>query len=318
MRQGIPSLESAIAASSQQDYQAVDWPRVQRSYYLIHQHLRYDYPGPIQDLQQQLMLLPPPQYGDQRLLDHRLRVTSALAETTYQVDHFGNTLISIAIPHVEQSIEFEAWILVERQNSGEPHTIPADQASHARYIEPSSLTRPDEALSELARQLQAEHPSARELAYAINTRVYQELTYRHDVTSIRTTAAQAFALKQGVCQDYAHIMLALCHLCGLSARYVSGHLPGEGGTHAWVEVLLPQTTDPVQATVVPLDPTHGRMAGISYVTIASGSDYMDVAPTAGIYRAAYAGQLSSRKRVDLTMYEYRESTQDTAETTAQQ
>ena len=65
------------------------------------------------------------------------------------------------------------------------------------------------------------------------------MRYAHGVTGVKTTAAEAFALRQGVCQDYAHVMLALCRACGLPARYVSGHLLGEGGTHAWVEVLLP-------------------------------------------------------------------------------
>ena len=68
------------------------------------------------------------------------------------------------------------------------------------------------------------------------------MAYTHGVTGVRTTAAEAFALRRGVCQDYAHIMLALCRLCDLPARYVSGHLLGEGGTHAWVDVLLPHPT----------------------------------------------------------------------------
>jgi hypothetical protein len=55
---------------------------------------------------------------------------------------------------------------------------------------------------------------------------------------------------------------------------------------------------------VSLDPTHGRQAGINYVTVAVGSDYFDVAPTSGTYFAAYSGQLSTYKRVGLTMYEY--------------
>ena len=62
---------------------------------------------------------------------------------------------------------------------------------------------------------------------------------QYGVTSVRTTAAQALAGGRGVCQDFAHVMLALCHIVGLPARYVSGHLLGQGGTHAWVEVVVP-------------------------------------------------------------------------------
>ena len=110
-------------------------------------------------------------------------------------------------------------------------------------------------------------------------------------------------MRRGVCQDYAHIMAALCRLHGIAARYVSGHLLGEGGTHAWVEVLLPGPTAD-EAIVVPFDPTHGRRAGLSYLTIAVGRDYADVAPTSGTFTASYGGQLSARKHVNLTAVEY--------------
>src|ERR1019366_7671892 len=106
--------------------------------------------------------------------------------------------------------------------------------------------------------------------------------YRADVTGVKTTAAAALALGQGVCQDYAHVMLSLCRLLGIPARYVSGHLVGEGGTHAWVEVLVAAPAVPglpAAAAVVALDPTHDREVGENYLTIAIGRDYSDVAPT---------------------------------------
>ena len=109
---------------------------------------------------------------------------------------------------------------------------------------------------------------------------------------------------QGVCQDYAHLMIVLCRLCGLPARYVSGHMLGEGGTHAWVEVLLPMAERPELAIVEPFDPTNRRRTGFDYLTIAAGRDYYDVAPTSGIFRAAYRGQLTTQKRVSLTLLEY--------------
>jgi transglutaminase-like putative cysteine protease len=166
------------------------------------------------------------------------------------------------------------------------------------------LTQPDEALSAIADQFKADGKQGSELAHQINTWVYQAMRYAQDVTDIHTTAAQALALQQGVCQDYAHILVTLCRLCGLPARYASGHLLGEGATHAWGEVLLPVREDPEVALVVALDPTHGRPAGISYVTIAVGRDYDDVAPTSGTYCAAYRGQLSTHKQAGLTSYQY--------------
>jgi transglutaminase-like putative cysteine protease len=304
MTQGLPDLESAIESSDLSERQEVDWPRVRRSVYLIHQHLGYTYPGPIQQLRQRLVIVPPRQHGDQRLIDHRLRVTNPFADTTYHSDPFGNTEIASSVPSVEHTIEFEAWILVERHADSGPHYLPAQALLDERYRKPSRLTQPDDALSEIAAQFRAGGKQGIELAHEINAWVYQTMHYAHAVTDIHTTAAAAFALNQGVCQDYAQIMLALCRLCNLPARYVSGHLLGEGGTHAWVEVILPVDEHPEKARVVPLDPTHGRQAGMNYVTVAVGRDYFDVAPTSGTYFAAYSGRLSTHKRVGLTMYEY--------------
>jgi transglutaminase-like putative cysteine protease len=105
-------------------------------------------------------------------------------------------------------------------------------------------------------------------------------------------------------------MLALCHLFELPARYVSGHLLGQGGTHAWVEVLVPEAhrgtapeahggTAPEQrgAVAVPFDPCNGRRAGSGYVTVATGRDYADVAPTSGSYVGKARGHLTAGRRV---------------------
>jgi transglutaminase-like putative cysteine protease len=115
-------------------------------------------------------------------------------------------------------------------------------------------------------------------------------------TTVRTTAAQAFAQRSGVCQDFAHVTLTLARACGIACRYVSGHLVGEGATHAWVELILPQRAD---AVVTALDPTNNRAVSMKYVVVAVGRDYADVAPTSGSFCGA-TGRLSSRRRVAVT------------------
>ncbi len=304
MKQGLPDLDNAIASVDQHTSDNMDWPRIRHGVYLVHQRLAYTYPGPVEHLQQRLMILPPQRHGDQRLVDHRLVVTNPAAATVYTLDAFGNTEISSTVPAVESSITFEAWILVERSADAGPHYLPAQALMDERYCQPSPLTQPDDALTAIASQLMAGGRQGADLAREINTWVYQTMHYTHGVTGIHTTAAEALDLKQGVCQDYAHIMVALCRLCSLPARYVSGHLPYEGGTHAWVEVLLPSETRRDRAVVTALDPTHGRQAEINYVTIAVGSDYYDVAPTSGTYVASFSGHLSAYKQVGLAMYEY--------------
>ena len=105
-----------------------------------------------------------------------------------------------------------------------------------------------------------------------------------------------------MCQDYAHCMVALCRLCGLPARYVSGHLLGDGGTHAWVEVLVQDPSGAVRA--VAFDPTHDRRAGPRYVTVAVGRDYGDVPPTSGTFEGPYPGELTTHKRAAVVRVEY--------------
>src|SRR6202044_891456 len=99
----------------------------------------------------------------------------------------------------------------------------------------------------------------------------------------RTTASEALAHGRGVCQDYAHIMLAACRLLGLPARYVSGHLRGEGGSHAWVEVLHPHPLRQGFWFAEGWDPTHDRRVDADYLVVAVGRDYGDVAPLTGYY-----------------------------------
>jgi transglutaminase-like putative cysteine protease len=296
---------SQLASLGLLDHAAIDWGRVKRSVYLIHQNFHYEYPGPIAELNHRLVVLPPNRHGDQRRLGHRLDVSVSPADVDKRRDAFGNVVLDLHVPFVETAIDFEAWIVVERSARG-PHRLPVASLTDRRWLEPSSLTQPDDALRAVATSLQMAGTEMLPLARRINRWVFETMTYAPGVTTVETTAAEALDLSKGVCQDYAHIMLALCRLCDLPARYVSGHLLGEGGTHAWVEVLFPAPSplpDP-HAVAVAFDPTHGREVGLSYVTVAVGRDYRDVAPTSGSYQASYKGRLSSQRRVGLTAVHY--------------
>ena len=305
MSEGLLDPETTISSVELLDHEQVEWQRVRRTRYLIHQHLRYDYPGPIYDLNQRLMLLPPKEHGNQHLIDYHLRVSAENYEINCSDDDQGNRSIHLTIPRIERSIDFDATILVERNvEDDKPHYVSADWLTDARMLEPSVLTQADEALRHTAALLQSEGAQGLTLVQHINKWTYQAISYAHDVTDIHTTAAQALALGRGVCQDYAHVMLTLCRLCELPARYVSGHMLGEGGTHAWVEVLLPVAEDFDVALVVPFDPTHGRQARLDYLTIAVGRDYYEVAPTSGTFRAPYRGELTTHKQVGLMHLEY--------------
>ena len=94
-------------------------------------------------------------------------------------------------------------------------------------------------------------------------------------TDINTTAEEAFSQGKGVCQDYAHIFISLLHLAGISARYVTGFIVGEGQSHAWVEILCDNKW-------YGLDPTHDRIVGDDYIKIGVGRDAKDCMINRGI------------------------------------
>ena len=298
------SLEhSDVAALDLLDPGSVDWPRVERTAFLVHQQLRYEYPGTVRDLQHRLMIIAPAEYGDQRRILHRLDVDCmSPVVTNRSEDQFGNLVIEIHAESVPRVIAFEAWMVLERRPGIGPKRLPAGSLTDPRYIGPTALTRADRELEAAARTRLESGAVGIDLAQALNQWVHRTMSYSHDRTTVFTTAAEAFALRAGVCQDYSHVLLSLCRYCGLPARYVSGHLLGEGGTHAWVEVLIADGEGGVVAHA--LDPTHGRGAGPRHLTVAVGRDYADVAPTSGSFRASYPGELSSSKRVGVVEVEY--------------
>ena len=282
------------------DERGVDWKAVSRATYFIHQHIRYEYPGPITDLRQRLVISPRDLHGDQRRIIQRLDVFPQMPAQSHR-DAFGNSVIAMVIPVLECGIDFEYWAIVERDASIGEHREPRSLLEMPSLFRSSLLTRADAPLRRAAEALKAAHSEPLQLAHAINHFVYEHMKYQFGVTDVHTGAASAFALGKGVCQDYAHVMLAIARHCGLAARYISGHLLGEGGTHAWVEIILPDRGD---ALVLAFDPTHDRMVTMKYIVIAVGRDYADVAPTSGVFTASFAGELSVRKRVGVAEVRY--------------
>ena len=282
---------------------SVDWTNARRTTYLVEQTIRYEYPTPICDLDHRLVVIPPERFGDQRRGEHRLEIEAGTARVEDRRDRFGNVVFEIFAPRVDCCVEFIATVEVERR-AGEPHRLADGWLRDGYLLEPTRLTLPDPRIKSVARQLVSGTPWGLALAEKAMEWVYQSMTYQNGVTGVRTTASEALTIGRGVCQDYAHLMLALCRACGLPARYVSGHLVGEGGTHAWVEVVLPTRDGTGDAIAWTFDPTHASRGGLNYVTIAVGGDYSDVAPTSGTYVAPVRGRLSTRKRVSLTSLDY--------------
>ncbi len=278
------------------DHAAVDWSVVEAVTYRIDQSIRYDYELPITNLAHRLVITPRDRHGDQRRVSQRLSVSPHTIARTKR-DAFGNEVADFAVARVEHSISFTLQSDVVRERSAGEH-IETGTRRHLALDGARRLIRVDEALADAAADLRARYPRLSDRAEAIVRFVHDEMIYTKSVTDIFTTASVAFQMRRGVCQDYAHIAVALARSSGLMARYVSGHLLGEGATHAWVEFLIPRRDGGTQ--VLSFDPTTGRPTNWRYVVVAVGRDYEDVAPSSGVFTGAPTGKLGQVQSVRLT------------------
>jgi transglutaminase-like putative cysteine protease len=290
-------LDAQVLQAPLLNHRELDLDAARHLTYVIEQSFRYDYDRPVKSLRQRLVIIPPARHGSQYLRGHLLEVTGARARRRLRRDAHGNLIAWLHSEHVTQAVEFRLVAVVERVCADGPTVLDAGALRDPRLLRPTRLTAPDDRLRALASDLAARPGTAEERAERICEAVHSALSYQHGITSVRTTAARALALGSGVCQDFAHVMLALCHLAELPARYVSGHLLGQGGTHAWVEVVVPEARR--GAVAVPFDPCNGVRAGSGYVTVATGRDYADVAPTSGSYVGTAQGRLTADRRVGI-------------------
>lgn len=309
MLQSNTTLSKLTSPGQLLDHRTVDWQQVSHARYWMEQTFEYAYPGPIRDLRQRLITVPPDTYGDQRLEAYELLISSPLATTTVESDPYGNRLIRAFVPQVDERVTFDLRMVIARDfTSVQIPRLAADQAQ--LYRQPTDLTSPNEEIEAHAQRFLAEYPgalvdaaAAEAFATALNSWVYATMRYGRGATTVDTTAAEALELGQGLCQDYAHIMLSICRAAGFCARYVSGHLLGEGRSHAWVELLVPDGNGNVRALA--FDPTNHRRTTPAYLTIAVGRDYRDVSPTSGTFTAPYPGTLNATKRAGITNVDLR-------------
>ena len=294
VRNDLPTtlLDQFVAGRTELlDHQAVDLAHAREATYVVSNEITYEYPAPIRRLRHQLVVIPRRRHGDQRRLAHRLRADLPHdAAMRRRDDRFGNAVVEIHADEIGERFSFGLHAVVHRCRDR------AEQRSwHDVHRAPTPLTATDRALREAAHDL-APAATGLDAALAIGEAVRGEMADAPGATTVRTSAAEAWSLRRGVCQDMAHVMIAMCRTRGLHARYVSGHLLGDGASHAWVEVHDRWT--PARPGLA-FDPTHGREADLRYVTVAVGRDYRDVAPTAGSYGAGPPGSLTVHKRVAL-------------------
>lgn len=282
----------------------LEWAQVKRTRFFAYQRFQYVYPSLVLDLAQRLMVKPPVQHGDQRLLDFKLGIEPIPLTRRAHSDRFGNAIIKLEIGRINDWTAFEVMFSTVRDSHQSAPTTQLEEANLLTQF--TRLTKADKLLKETAERLKNASTTPLELAHRISDFVSGAMQYRSNLTSVSTTASEALEIGAGLCQDYAHIALALSRAAGLPARYVSGHMLGEGGSHAWLEIVVPDQRGALRA--VGFDPTNARQPNLGYVTVAVGRDYSDVPPTSGRFTGERAGRLEFEKHSGLIEVEMSDGT----------
>ena len=284
--------------------------------YDVRQVTTYSYASKVAYAQHMLRLTPIDRAG-QRVPASTLEIEPPPVGRREGQDFFGNrqTWIDLAEPHDRMVIKVAARIVVEH-----PQTPPADAtpawetlrdvvfasndigaSSPAHFVFPSRQVALDPDIRDYARE---SFPAGQPIlagALDLMQRVNHDFTYEVGATTVSTAAATAFAQRRGVCQDFAHIMIAGLRGIGLPAAYVSGYLrtvpapgapslQGADAMHAWVGVWCGE-----EAGWIGLDPTNAVIAGDDHLVVAIGRDYADVAPIDGVVFA------SGRQRLEVAV-----------------
>lgn len=224
-------------------------------------------------------------------------------------DFFGNAVHHFDIPGRHTLIEVTAHAIVEVNSSPrelEPSTweeldTRVAEGDYWEMLLPSQYAKPTNLLNELAAELNlTRRGTPLQLLLQLNQALYDKFEYVPNSTKVDSPIDDALRARRGVCQDFAHIMIAVVRLLKIPCRYVSGYLYHEdkikdrspaGATHAWVEAFL------AEAGWVAFDPTNNLLGCERHIHVAVGRDYADVPPTRGVYKGEAESELSVRVTV---------------------
>jgi transglutaminase-like putative cysteine protease len=259
---------------------------------IVHRtHVRYQ--GPVRASYNEARMTPRA-LPRQSVLDAEVRADIPVPIWAYR-DYWGTEVCSFDIQAPHEELEILAQATVETRAAPKPGRPLSWAALRERvtdgelleFLRPTTRTAITAELAEAARQRTADADPL-EAAGEIVSWVNQRVAYVQGATEVQTGAQEAWDMGEGVCQDMAHLTVALLRGVGLPARYVSGYLhpmaaakPGdemEGESHAWIEYWDGDWTA--------CDPTNLAQVGERHVVVAVGRDYGDVPPLKGIYRGA--------------------------------
>jgi transglutaminase-like putative cysteine protease len=260
----------------------------------IHHITRYLYQEPARDSANQIMLYP---IVDERqqVINHAIDITGNAAVTVHE-DYFGNQVGTFAYARPHNEMMIRSRLTVETMapalpQDNQPFELQWEELKRVRS-QPAfiDVLRPEpfDAIGELEKFVEEQRCTKctpLQSAKQACRYVFDNFLYKKGITTVETTLDEIWKLKSGVCQDFAHVLLAMLRLLNIPARYVSGYicpgqneLRGEGATHAWVEAWIPFHG------WLGLDPTNNCLANESHVRLAVGKNFSDCSPVKGTYR----------------------------------
>ena len=262
----------------------------------ISHETRYHYDAPTNGVIQTLRLTPRNHDG-QYVIHWRIDVSEDCRLDVHE-DAFGNVTHTFTAegPFTELSVQVEGEVDVQNTAGLVRGTI--ERFPPSLYLRPTPLTEIDGAIAEFAREVRSQSDDTLPMLHALLGRIHSEMTFDVTPTQTSTTAAEAFALRRGVCQDLTHIFIAAARHLDIPARYVGGYFHRADGVtqqdagHAWAEAYVPSIG------WVAFDPTNGICASDAHVRVAVGLDYLGAAPVRGARRGGGTESMAVNVSVD--------------------
>jgi len=246
----------------------------------------------------QMLRLTPRNHDGQYVADWRIDVSTDCRLDQHE-DAFGNITHAFTAdgPFSELNILVEGE--VETRDTQGIVRGAVERFPPSLFLRETPLTSPDAHIAAFAATTRDDaHGNALNLLHLMLQRLHDSMTYDPDPTQVATTAAEAYALKRGVCQDLTHVFIAAARSLGIPARYVGGYFRREGGVneqgagHAWAEAFVPELG------WVAFDAANGLCATDAHVRVAVGLDYLGAAPLRGTRYGGAGEVLSVKVRVD--------------------
>ncbi|MCA0986889.1 transglutaminase family protein [Guptibacillus algicola] len=256
----------------------------------------YEYERPVRQSINQFRLRP--LHDEMQSLESYSATIDPASPTYGHVDYWGNYVETFYLWGEHHNLSIETVSKVETRPTEIDSTLVltseqkqelkshAFKQAYAEYLVDRDYTIiSEELMKQETNELWAQSRDELDFVVNLNEHIYNTMTYVSGATNVLTTAEEVLYQRTGVCQDFTHLMLALCRYRGIPARYVSGYIyigensafRGDAATHAWLEVKLPGIG------WIGLDPTNNTIASEQHIRIAVGRDYSDISPLKGVY-----------------------------------